>query len=219
MPSPLRSVSGQPHRGTGPRDAAPSFERFFEAESRRLFGALAVIAGTAPRPRRSFRCVPKALGALGSGLGHGVADAGWDHDTAPQAVSAQGYPMGHWNYDVWSAKRSEISICGTGPPLLLVQLREDPPGRDRPWSSQGLSPGARPKAKPGRSGDHQVQAWRRPLAERVPRRGRPREAIAIAYIGAARFSSAGSCWPPRSRTSEQASSRWWVSQTSWCVKQ
>jgi hypothetical protein len=29
--------------------------------------------------------------------------AGWDHDTAPQAVSAQGYPMGHWNYDVWSA--------------------------------------------------------------------------------------------------------------------
>src|SRR4029450_4860369 len=45
MATPLRSVPGPVEGQTDPLDEDPSFERFFDAERTRLFGALAVMSG------------------------------------------------------------------------------------------------------------------------------------------------------------------------------
>lgn len=45
MGTPLHAVPEQAEGGTDPLESGPSFEGFFDAQSRRLFGALAVMSG------------------------------------------------------------------------------------------------------------------------------------------------------------------------------
>jgi RNA polymerase sigma-70 factor, ECF subfamily len=45
MDTPLRSVPEQAEEGADPLESGPSFEGFFDAQSGRLFGALAVMSG------------------------------------------------------------------------------------------------------------------------------------------------------------------------------
>jgi hypothetical protein len=67
MATPLRSVPGPVEGQTDPLDEDPSFERFFDAERTRLFGALAVMSGNRAEAEEVMQgCLLEGLGTLGS---------------------------------------------------------------------------------------------------------------------------------------------------------